>query len=159
MNFEFINNILLSQQQNPRLIMPKKSKQNKKKRTRQSVRVEGKAVRTLRTLSNKEAFYFYETIGKPTGQSARSLNEFLDKIKSVKLESLVFHLQRKDFKNWITNTLEDPNLAQKIQTLPTEQKDQLRTKICTTVEARLKELERTSVQVNDLYLSQTSIAH
>jgi hypothetical protein len=158
MNFEFINNILLSQQQNPRLIMPKKTKQNKK-RTRQSVRVEGKAVRTLRTLSNKEAFYFYETIGKPTGQSARSLNEFLDKIKSVKLESLVFHLQRKDFKNWITNTLEDPNLAQRIQTLPTEQKDQLRTKICTTVEARLKELEGTSLQVNDLYLSQSSIAH
>jgi hypothetical protein len=122
------------------------------------VRVEGKAVRTLRTLSNKEAFYFYETIGKPTGQSARSLNEFLDKIKSVKLESLVFHLQRKDFKNWIANTLEDPKLAQKIQMLPTKHKDQLRTKICTTVETRLKELEGTSVQVNDLYLSQSSIA-
>jgi len=139
--------------------MPRKSKQNKKKRIRQTVRVKGKAVRTLRTLNNEEAFYFYETIGKPTGQSARSLNEFLDKIKSVKLESLVFHLQRKDFKNWIANTLGDPKLAQKIQMLPTEHKDQLRTLICTTVEARLKELEGTSVQVNDLYLSQSSIAH
>jgi SOS-response transcriptional repressor LexA len=158
MNFEFIKNILLSKQQNHRFIMPKNSKQNKTKRTRQSVRVEGKAVRTLRTLSNQEAFYFYETIGKPTGQSAKSLNEFLDKIKSVKLESLVFHLQRKDFKNWISNTLEDPKLAQEIQTLPTEHKDLLRTKICTTVETRLKELEGTSVQVNDLYLSQSNIA-
>ena len=139
--------------------MPKNSKQNKTNRTRQSVRVEGKAVRALRTLGNQEAFYFYETIGKPTGQSARSLNEFLDKIKSVKLESLVFHLQRKDFKNWIANTLGDPKLAQKIQMLPTEHKDQLRTLICTTVEARLKELEGPSVQVNDLYLSQSSIAH
>ena len=139
--------------------MPGKSKQNEKKRICQSVRVEGKAVRTLRTLSNEEAFYFYETIGKPTGQSARSLNEFVDKIKSVKLESLVFHLQRNDFKNWIANTLEDPKLAQKIQILPTEHKDQLRTKICTTVEAHLKELEGTSVQVNDLYVSQPSIAH
>jgi len=138
--------------------MPEKSKQNKK-RIRQSVRVEGKAVRTLRTLSNKEAFYFYETIGKPTGQSARSLNEFLDKIKSVNLESLVFHLQRNDFKNWIANTLEDPKLAQKIQMLPTEHKGQLRTKICTTVKAHLKELEGTSVQVDDLYVSQPSIAH
>ena len=138
--------------------MPRKSKQNKKRITSQSVRVEGKAVRTLRTLNNQESFYFYETIGKPTGQSAKSLNEFLDKIKSVKLESLVFHLQRKDFKNWIANTLEDPKLAQKIQTLPTEHKDQLRTKICTTVETRLKELEGTSVQVNDLYESQSNIA-
>lgn len=139
--------------------MPKTSKQNKKKRTRQSVRVEGKAVKTLRTLNNQEAFYFYETLGKPTGQSARSLNEFLEKIKTVKLESLVFHLERKDFKNWITNTLEDTKLAQKIQMLPTEHKGHLRTNICTAVEARLKELEGTSVQVNELQLSQPSIAH
>jgi hypothetical protein len=139
--------------------MPRKSKQNEKKRISQGVRVEGKAVRTLRTLSDEEAFYFYETIGKPTGQSARSLNEFLDRIKSVKLESLVFHLQRNDFKNWIANTLEDPELAQKIQMLPTEHKRQLRTKIRTTVKARLKELEGTSVQVDDLYVSQPSIAH
>ena len=139
--------------------MSRKSVQNKKKKTRQSVKVERKVVRTLRTLGNEEAFYFYENIGKPTGQSARSLNEFLDKIKSVKLESLVFHLQRKDFKNWITNTLEDPKLGQKIQTLPAEHKDQLRIKICATVKAHLKELEGTSVQVNDLHLSQTSITH
>jgi hypothetical protein len=139
--------------------MPRKSKQNEEKRICLSVRVEGKAVRTLRTLSNEEAFYFYETIGKPTGQSARSLNEFLDKIKSVKLESLVFHLQRNDFKNWIASTLEDPKLAQKIQMLPTEHNSQLRTNICTTVKARLKELEGTSVQVDDLYVSQPSISH
>jgi hypothetical protein len=139
--------------------MPKKSKQNKKKRTQQSVRVKGKTVKTLRTLNNQEAFYFYETVGKPTGQSARSLNEFLEKIKTIKLESLVFHLERKDFKNWITNTLEDTKLAQKIQMLPIEHKGQLRTNMCTAVEARLRELEETSVQVNELQLSQSSIAH
>ena len=85
--------------------MPKEYQQNKKKRMCQGVRVEDKAIRTLRTLNNEEAFYFYENINKPTGQSARSLNEFLEKIKSVKLESLVFHLERNDFKNWIKNTL------------------------------------------------------
>ena len=100
-NFKFIKNILFSQQQNPRLIMPKESKPNKKKRISQDVRVEDKAIRILRTLNNEEAFYFYENINKPTGQSARNLNEFLEKVKSVKLESLVFHLERNDFKNWI----------------------------------------------------------
>jgi len=139
--------------------MPKESKPNKKKRIRQGVRVEDKAIRTLRTLNNEEAFYFYENINKPTGQSARSLNEFLEKVKSVKLESLVFHLERNDFKNWIKNTLEDPKLAQKIEMLPIEHKDQLRTKICTTVEAHLKELEGPSVRIDELYLSHSSLAH
>jgi hypothetical protein len=139
--------------------MPKESKPNKKKRIRQDVRVEDKAIRTLRTLNNEEAFYFYENINKPTGQSARSLNEFLEKVKSVKLESLVFHLERNDFKNWIKNTLEDPKLAQKIEMLPIEHKDQLRTKICATVKAHLKELEGTSVRIDELYLSHSGLAH
>jgi hypothetical protein len=139
--------------------MPKESKPNKKKRIRQDVRVEDKAIRTLRTLNDEEAFYFYENINKPTGQSARSLNEFLEKVKSVKLESLVFHLERNDFKNWIKNTLEDPKLAQKIEMLPIEHKDQLRTKICAAVKAHLKELEGTSVQIDELYLSPSGLAH
>jgi hypothetical protein len=139
--------------------MPKESQQNKKKRICQGVRVEDKAIRTLRTLNNEEAFYFYENINKPTGQSARSLNEFLEKIKSVKLESLVFHLERNDFKNWIKNTLEDPKLAQKIEMLPIEHKDQLRTNICITIQAHLKELEGTSVRIDEPYLSHSSLAH
>lgn len=139
--------------------MPKESQQNKKKRICQGVRVEDKAIRTLRTLNNEEAFYFYENINKPTGQSARSLNEFLEKVKSVKLESLVFHLERNDFKNWIKNTLEDPKLAQKIEMLPIEHKDQLRTNICITIQAYLKELEGNSVRIDELYLSHSSLAH
>jgi hypothetical protein len=138
--------------------MPKEFQQNKKKRTCQGVRVEDKAIRTLRTLNNEEAFYFYENINKPTGQSARSLNEFLEKIKSVKLESLVFHLERNDFKNWIKNTLEDPKLAQKIEMLPIEHKDQLRTNMCMAIQVHLRELEGTSVRIDEPYLSHSSLA-
>jgi len=132
--------------------MRKGSKLSKKSRSRE-VKVDVKATRTLRTLSNEEAFHFYETIGKPTGQSAKSLHEFLDKIESAKLESLVFHLERNDFKNWIANALEDPKLAQKIEMLPIEHNSQLRTKIRTTIKARLKELEGTSVQVHEPVLA------
>lgn len=88
-------------------------------------------------------------MGKPTGQCAKSLQEFLDKIESVKLESLVFHHGRNDFKNWIANTLEDPKLAQKIETIPMKHNNQIRTEICATVKARLEELEGISMQVQE----------
>jgi hypothetical protein len=131
------------------IIMPKESRSKKKKGRSLEIKVEGNAVRTLRTLGNEEAFHFYEAMGKPTGQSARSLQDFLDKIESVKLESLVFHHERKDFKNWIANTLEDPKLAQEIETIPKKHNSQIKTEICATVKARLKELEGISIQVHE----------
>ena len=111
------------------------------------MKVHAKATKTLRTLSNEEAFRFYEDVGKPTGESARSLSDFLERIESVKLESLMFHLTRNDFKNWIKNTLEDSELARKLGKIPATHNDKLRTKICSIVRNRLKELEKTSDSV------------
>ena len=105
--------------------------------------VDSKAIRTMRALSDEEAFHFYETMGKPTGQSAKSLHEFLDKIKSVKLESLVFHFERNDFKNWIENTIGDQELAKKIEMIPARHDEELRMQMQTAVRNRLKELEET----------------
>ena len=131
------------------IIMPKEAKSKEKKGKNLDIRVEGNAVRTLRTLGNEEAFHFYETMDKPTGQCAKNLQEFLDKIESVKLESLVFHHGRNDFKNWIATTLEDPKLAQKIEMIPMKHNSQIRTGICATVKARLEELEGISMQVHE----------
>jgi hypothetical protein len=118
------------------------SKIEKKRKTqkRQRLEVSEGAVKILRALNDKEAFYFYEDIGKPTGQSARSLPDFLEKIKSVKLESLVFHLQRKDFQNWFKETLGDSKLARSIEEILPSHDDDLRKKICSTVKNRMKEL-------------------
>ena len=96
-------------------------------------------------MRDEEAFYFYEAIGKPTGENARSLSDFLEKIKSVKLESLLFHLQRKDFQTWIKKILGDSKLARKIGRIPPSHDDDLRTKIHATVENRIKELRGTSL--------------
>jgi len=109
--------------------------------------VDNKAMRTRRALSDEEAFHFYETMDKPTGQSAKNLHEFQDKIKSVKLESLVFHLERKDFKNWIENTIGDQELAKKIEMIPAKHDEKLRMKMQTTVRNRLKELEETPMMI------------
>ena len=72
---------------------------------------ETRAIKLMQTVDDREAFYFYEAIGKPTGTSVRNINDFLQTIKTVSLESLAFHLERGDFQSWITKALGDPKLA------------------------------------------------
>jgi len=125
--------------------MPLKTHKKRKTQEKRSLEIDKAAIRTLRTLKDEEAFYFYEAIGKPTGESARSLSDFLQKIKSIKLESLLFHVQRKDFQNWIKDTLGDSKLANRIGRIVPSHEDSLRTEIRTVVENRIKELRGPSV--------------
>jgi len=120
--------------------MPPKIRKKRKIQKSRGLEVNAETIRILRTVKDEEAFYFYEAIGKPTGESARSLSDFLEKIKSVKLESLLFHIQRKDFQTWINKILGDSKLARKMDRIPSSYDDELRTKIHVTVENRIKEL-------------------
>ena len=125
--------------------MSPKTKKKRKTQKSRGLEVNAEAIRILRILRDEEAFYFYEAIGKPTGENAQSLSDFLEKMKSVKLESLLFHLQRKDFQTWIEKTLGDSKLARKMDGIPPSHDDDLRTKIHATVENRIKELRGTSL--------------
>jgi hypothetical protein len=125
---------------------PPRSKRTKEEK-RQDPKVDMGAVKTLRTVGDQEAFYFYEAIGKPTGETARNLLDFLDKVKSVKSESLLFHLQRRDFENWIGKTLGDSKLAEKLEGIPCSSSDDVRTSLCKTVENRIKELGEPSAAI------------
>ncbi|NIO36862.1 hypothetical protein GTO27_04065 [Candidatus Bathyarchaeota archaeon] len=116
--------------------MPRKTR--KKKR---GPEVDTEAVRILRPLKEEEGFHFYTAVDEPTGENAESLSDFSEKIKSVNLESLAFHLQRKDFQKWVKNTLEDSKLAGRIGRIRPSHNKKLRGKICTTIENRLKELQ------------------
>jgi len=108
--------------------------------TSQGFEVSAEAIRYLRNVNPSESFHFYETIGKPTGQSASNLTEFLETVKSVKTESLQFHLERKDFQNWIEKTLGDKTLARRIAKTGTKHEGNIRAKIQSTLEKRIKEL-------------------
>jgi hypothetical protein len=123
---------------------PKIRKKRKIQKSR-GLEVNAEAMRILRTVRDEEAFYFYEAVGKPTGESARSLSDFLEKMKSVKLESVVFHLQRKDFQNWINKILGDSKLARKMDRIRPSRNDELRMKIHAVVENRIKELRDASL--------------
>jgi hypothetical protein len=117
-----------------------KSSGRRKGRNSQRLRVDAEAVNILRTVRDQEAFYFYEAVGKPTGEIAKSLFDFLEKVKSVKSESVMFHLEREDFQNWVEKTLGDSKLAGELGGIIASNSDDVRTSICKTVENRIKEL-------------------
>ncbi len=101
----------------------------------------------LRTLPREEAFYFFTSIGKYTGQSAASLDEFLLKIKSVDVKSLEFHLNRQDFERWMSFTVGDDKLAAEIKALR-EMKlvgNAIRDRLYFSVSRRLKDLKTAPV--------------
>jgi len=125
--------------------MSLKNRKKRKTQKSQGLEVNMETTRILRTVRDEEAFYFYEAFGKPTGERAKSLSDFLEKVKSVKSESLIFHVQRKDFQNWIKKTLGDSKLAREIGGIPPSYKEDLRTRIHSTIENRIKELRETSL--------------
>lgn len=97
--------------------------------------------RILRNVSPEKAFHFYERLGKPSGEDARSLNEFRDKMNVVTFQSLVFHLKRKDFENWISEVIGDSKLAEEIRKISIDDFD-LKEKLYATISKRIRELNR-----------------
>jgi hypothetical protein len=99
----------------------------------------------LGNVSFDKAFFFYEDVGKPTGDFAVSLSDFCHKINTVAFKSLAFHLKRGDFENWIREALGDTELSQKINKVKTgkttwKRSTTLQKKLKATVEDRLNEL-------------------
>jgi hypothetical protein len=114
----------------------------KARRNRSRIEVDAEAARILRRVDDEKAFHFYAGVGQPTGDKAASLLDLLQKTKTVKLESLTFHLQRKDFQNWLEKTVGDSKLARKISRMRVSQDDKIRGEIGAVIEGRLKELQR-----------------
>lgn len=120
---------------------------NKKTKDNNNLEVDIETAKILRTVGDQEAFHFYEAFGKPTGEIARNLPDFLEKVKSVKSESLKFHLQRSDFQNWVEKILGDSKLAGELGRISSSNSDDIRLSIYKTVENRIRELREPSVAI------------
>lgn len=120
------------------------TKNNTSRHNKRNVEVDATAVKALRTVGDQEAFYFYEAIGKPTGEHAKNLMDFLEKVKTVKTESLKFHLQRNDFRNWVEKILGDSKLARALAAISGSGSDDVRKTVCEAVESRINELKEPS---------------
>jgi quinol monooxygenase YgiN len=127
--------------------MSVKNKKRIEARNGQNLEVDTEAAKILRTVRDQDAFHFYEAIGKPTGEIARNLSDFLDRMKSVKSESLIFHLQRRDFQNWIEKILGDSKLAGELGKISSSNYDDVRMSIYKTVENRINRLRELSVSI------------
>jgi hypothetical protein len=105
----------------------------------------------LKTVPAEQAFHFYTGINQPTQRRAHNLVEFLEQIETINPSSLLFHQQRKDFKNWIQNALGERELAAKIEAIKAKDRTVLKTKLDAIVRAYLKQSEtqvdRVSVQI------------
>jgi DNA-binding transcriptional ArsR family regulator len=100
-----------------------------------------KATEILAYLPLEKSFHFYADISKPLNVYAASLGDFCDRIKSVEIGSVEFHINRGDLEAWF-NALGDVELARKILILRElkTQGENLRTKLCEIVSKRYNEL-------------------
>jgi len=123
---------------------PRINKKGSTKR-KKDLEIDQQNTKILRNVGDSEAFYFYESVGRPTGKSAKNLIDFLNTVKMVKLESLQFHIERKDFQKWFKETLGDDLLAERMERLELAESEELRARIKEILEYRLRELQDTYV--------------
>ena len=97
----------------------------------------------LGSLSLEKAFHFYYDINQYSGVHATSLNDFVDKIQTVNLKCIEFHVPRKDFELWI-RSLGDIELFKKLEMLRMRHLfgETLRKEVYETVKSRCEELTR-----------------
>ena len=97
----------------------------------------------LGALQLEKVFHFYYDINQYSGVHATSLNDFVDKIQTVNLKCIEFHVPRRDFELWI-RSLGDIELSKKVEMLRMRHLsgETLRKEIYETVKSRCEELTR-----------------
>lgn len=105
------------------------------------------ALSILKPVTIEKAFHFYYDLNQYSGVYASDLNDFVDKIQTIDLKSIDFHVPRKDFEFWI-RSLGDNELAKKMELIRMKNLSgkNLRTEIHQTVSSRLDELKKKSQQ-------------
>jgi NDP-sugar pyrophosphorylase family protein len=62
-----------------------------------------------------KAFYFFTGYGQYTGTLAFSLTDFIEALKSVPVESILFHTKGRDFERWARDVLSSDKLAEELE--------------------------------------------
>jgi carbonic anhydrase/acetyltransferase-like protein (isoleucine patch superfamily) len=78
---------------------------------------EGDIVDGILAVPRDKSFYFDTVLGQYSGILATSIQEFLDALKIVPLESLEYHIGRRDFEKWTKDVLGSIQLADNIRTV------------------------------------------
>jgi len=101
--------------------------------------------------SNKR-FLFYTGVGpdKFTGISACNLSDLREKVKTVDVKALEFHISRGDMERWVRDVLGDEELAEEIERIRqlNLEGELLRNHILNAINFRINELTSISVKSN-----------
>jgi predicted heme/steroid binding protein len=96
----------------------------------------------LRSVPFEQGFHFATDEGKFTLETAINLFSFYEELKTIDLQSVKFHFQRRDFQKWVETTLGDQELALRIDKTPSGLSDEeLRKELLKTVQTRFAELQ------------------
>jgi predicted transcriptional regulator len=101
------------------------------------------ALNIMTPVSLEKAFHFYYGLNQHSGIHSNSLKDFVDKIQTVDLRCIEFHVTRKDFELWI-RSLGDLELSKRLELLRMEHLsgENLRKKLYETVNSRYEELKK-----------------
>ncbi len=113
----------------------------KEKQSPQKSTIEkGTAQKILRSVSFDQGFHF--STGTYTSETAINLFSFYEELKTIDLQSVKFHFQRRDFQKWVETTLNDPQLASTMDNIsPNESDEKIKQELLEAVNARLTELQ------------------
>lgn len=102
----------------------------------------------LRMVPIDKAFHFHLGIGQYLGIFATSLSDFCNKLKTINVKSVEFHIPRRDFEAWV-ESLGDIELARKIGAIRVAGLfgENLRQRMYETVKSRFEELSQLVTKV------------
>ncbi|MCW4047666.1 MAG: hypothetical protein NWE99_08940 [Candidatus Bathyarchaeota archaeon] len=99
--------------------------------------------RILSAVPFEQGFHFTTEKGVYTGVTAISLPDFSVKLKTIDVNSVLFHYSRGDFQKWIQDILGDVELANRMCfTKPNISAEKLRSQLLNIVQKRLSELQK-----------------
>jgi len=112
-----------------------------------------KALALLSPVPIEKAFHFHTGINQYLGIYANSLNDFREKIQTIDLKSIEFHLPRGDFEFWF-HDLGDQELTKRIVLISKMgfSGEGLRKKVYETIKDRCEELTILSHGAHEAYL-------
>ena len=95
-------------------------------------------------VQRSKQFYFHVPEGYDGAVTAANLWEFGRRLREVPLDTILFHIERMDFRRWAAEVLHDIELANRIQKITRRQLkgENLRHELVATVDLRFEELQK-----------------
>jgi hypothetical protein len=101
-----------------------------------------KAQKILSPVPYEQGFHFFMPDGHYSGETATSLCSFLRDLQHLDMQSIRFHFERCDFQKWLRITIDDEELAQRIDNIEKTAPDEsLRNQLSEIVQKRIAELQ------------------